>query len=346
VIVARPALERLDQWLHDHDVTGWDPYDGLASPVARLAKGRWLRQATVQVIKRAPEGTRKLLGVPQHRLTKALALVAVGLGGATWLPDAEVRRDRLISEICEHRGADAWGYEFDVQTRWGYYPAGSPNAIVTAFAVEAVAGRLEKSERAAIVKWLTGPMWADGYFRYVAGNNTLVHNASMLSARALELLEPGHPHVAEAIRTSTRGLPDGGIWPYGEDSGLAWVDNFHTGYVIAAFLDLEPAYPEVTATLDVAVRRYFTECFSPTGEPYYYAGGTGPVDIHNIASAVGLTQRLAGTPRGHRDVAARCLQFALGFQRGDGAFVPHPRAVPFVRWNQAHMHRALCEVTR
>lgn len=342
---AKGALERLDLWLQRHEITGWDPYDGLASPLGRVARGRRPRQATVQAIKHAPAGVRRILRVPEHRPTKALALVASGLRRATWLDGATQRQERLVDEIRGRRGLDAWGYEFDVQTRWGYYPAGSPNAIVTAFAVEASVDQLDGHERRAIVRWLTGPMWADDHFRYVEGNGTLVHNASVLSARALERLAPGHPFVVKAIRTSTAALPDGGLWPYGKSPRLTWVDNFHTAYVIDALIDLEPIYPAVGATLDAAVERYFDHCFSRTGQPYYYAGGEGPVDIHNIATAVSLTQRIAGSPRGRAAIAAKCLEFALSLQRADGAFVSGPRAVPFVRWNEAHMHRALSEAT-
>ena len=36
-------------------------------------------------------------------------------------------------------GERAWGYHWDMQTRWSFYPAGSPNVVVTAFACSAPA---------------------------------------------------------------------------------------------------------------------------------------------------------------------------------------------------------------
>ncbi len=58
------------------------------------------------------------------------AVAGLGLGALTQL-DA----DRTAGPV-------AWGYPFDVQTRWSFYPAGSPNVVVTSFAVQ---GLLEGS---------------------------------------------------------------------------------------------------------------------------------------------------------------------------------------------------------
>lgn len=338
------ALDRLDLWLVRRDATGWDPYDGLASPLAKLVRGRRPRQAVAQLIKRAPGSLRRAAAVPQHRMSKTLALLAASLGVATWLPRAEQRRLDLIAELVSRRGADAWGYEFDVQTRWGHYPAGSPNAVVTAFACEVVAAALSVDDRARVVEWLTGPMWAGNHFRYVPGNPTLVHNANVLAARTLQRLSPGHPLVDEAVSTTVRALPDNGLWPYGESAGLAWVDNFHTAYVLDALLDLTPAREYVATSIDRAAACYVQRCFTADGRPYYYAERPGPLDVHNVATALNMLKRLHDLGLARAAVLEGCAEFALSLQRQDGAFVAKPGAVPFVRWNQAHMHLALAKV--
>lgn len=338
------ALDLLDLWLVRHDATGWDPYDGLASPVARLARRRRHRQVVAQVIKRAPAGIRRAVAVPQHRMSKTLALLAASLGVAEWLPRAEQRRAALIAELVSRRGLDAWGYEFDVQTRWGFYPAGSPNAIVTAFACEVVAPALPDDDRARVVEWLTGPMWAVNHFRYVPGNPTLVHNANVLAARALQRLSPGHPLVDEAVSTTIQALPDDGLWPYGESATLAWIDNFHTAYVLDALLDLASGSDDAARAIDRASAAYVQQCFDGDGRPYYYARRRGPIDVHNVATALNMLKRLRRLGLAPAKALAGCTEFALSLQRADGAFVAKPGAVPFVRWNQAHMHLALAKV--
>ncbi len=274
-------------------------------------------------------------------MSKTLALLAASLGRSVWLPRAQERRAELIQELVARRGRDAWGYEFDVQTRWGFYPAGSPNAIVTSFVCEVVGPALPELDRERVVEWLTGPMWHGQYFRYVPGNDTLVHNASVLAARALHRLSPGHPYVAAAVFTTVEALPPQGLWTYGEGPNLRWVDNFHTAYVLDALLDLAVEGGSVVGTLERAAQAYVKQCFGGDGRPHYYAGRPGAVDVHNVATALSMLTRLHRLGWAPSDLLAKCTSHALSLQRDDGAFVARRGAVPFVRWNQAHMHLAL-----
>ena len=67
---------------------------------------------------------------------------------------------RVAVEQRAVEGIDrAWGYEFDVQTRWSFYPARTPNIIVTTFVANAFLdwyerdgdGRIWRSPAAAAV---------------------------------------------------------------------------------------------------------------------------------------------------------------------------------------------------
>ena len=195
------ALLALDEHLRRIDYTGPDPYDGLGARwSAKIPRGR-PKQAVVQLIKRSPIDVRRPLGVPQQRMTKTLSLAVLGLSQAGWLPDAKERAERLADDILARRNDDGgWGYEFDVQTRWGFYPAGSSNAIATAFAVEALhtVGRpIPVSVRAWIERDLVHP---EGFLRYTAGSNTLVHNANVLAARALHRAGGRDEQVIRAVQ--------------------------------------------------------------------------------------------------------------------------------------------------
>jgi hypothetical protein len=340
----RDALFGLDRWLSACDLTGWDPYDGLASPLAALTHGRRSRQLVVQTIKRlGPEGRRRLR-VPQHRMTKTLALVSAGLKRAPWLPAAAQRRSALSDELRSRRGPAAWGYEFHVQTRWGYYPAYSPNVIVTAFVLEEVSHSLNQSEKNSLIEWFESEMWTGRHFRYVPGNDTFVHNANVLAARALYRIAPDHPYVRRAVALTSAALPEGGLWPYGEERHLAWVDSFHTAYVLDALLDLRESSPAAEKALEQAAQIFDRVCFSDEGVPHYYAGGGGPVDVHNVATSLNLLERLRRSavlePRSLRGA----LNYALGLRGIDGSFRPRPDATAYPRWNDAHMHKALGEV--
>ena len=52
----------------------------------------------------------------------------------------ELARDALQTLFDDRTcGEDGWGYPWDTQTRWSYYPGGSPNVVATAFSANALA---------------------------------------------------------------------------------------------------------------------------------------------------------------------------------------------------------------
>src|SRR5262245_12858801 len=135
---ARAAVDSLSAALERSNFVGWDPYDALASPALR-AVGRTplLRQAATQGLKALAFNPRRLLGVPATENSKALALFTSAYARLARLePDGRFAGLALaLAERLEGRalpmgdGAAGWGYPFDVQTRWGYYPRTRPNAV-------------------------------------------------------------------------------------------------------------------------------------------------------------------------------------------------------------------------
>jgi hypothetical protein len=169
----------------DADFRGPDPYDGLwwRWPPA-LVSGPRRRQVLMQLHARSPVDVRPLyrrrhplipkavgifasVGARAHRLTGAEPPLRVALRGAELLT-----ADRTA-------GAQAWGYHWDMQTRWSFYPAGSPNVVVTAFGAAGLleaatqAGLSELSARAReAARWVLQELWVEpeGYFAYHPGD--------------------------------------------------------------------------------------------------------------------------------------------------------------------------------
>ena len=340
----RRALERLDSYVRHHDYTGYDPYDALRSPVARRLGRPRSRQALVQLVKRAPANLRRPLGVPPTKMAKALALFCSGLARADFLPDATGRRRELARTLDSTRVDGAWGYEFDVQTRWAHYPAGSPNVIATSFVVEALRDSDMLRPSDAALAWFEEHMLhPDGFVRYVPGNDILIHNANLLGARALQRLCPGHSFVPRAVETTLAARRPDGLWWYGEHPSLRWIDNFHTAYVLLALRDLEDLHPSFSTGWRDSVEAWARTCFDADGCPRYYAGRRGPIDVHNIATAVHALAAFASVPACHQ-LLPGALSVLLRLQRPDGAFRATRRQPPYMRWNQAHAFRALAEV--
>jgi hypothetical protein len=336
-IAARTAAETLADRLERDDFRGFDPYDALASPALRaIARGRIGRTAAIQALKRAPVNVRPLLGVPRLEHTKALALSLSAY--------ARLRRplDSLADRL-ERKQDDAggFGYDFDVQTRWGSYRAGQPNAVATAFALHALldAGRRDSARRAA--DFALRRLWVDPWFAYYDGARTCIHNASMLLAGAIE--RAGGDGAAEAGRAADyaveRQRPDGS-WPYGEGPRLGWVDGFHTAYLLDALARFR-AHAEALRRGLAFYRRYLLDS---DGAARASVDSRYPVETHAAAWAVILLCRV-----GDHAGAARALDFALSrLRRRDGrfAFRLHRRfrvSIPYVRWSDAHMLLALSE---
>jgi hypothetical protein len=154
---ATAAAVRVSSALERAGFVGWDPYDALASPVVgRLARTRFLRRAAIQTLKRSPLNARPLLRIPRQEHTKATALLVSAYARLARLePDehyaelAATLARRLADRAVRIGDAAGWGYDFDVQTRWGHYRRGEPNAVATAFSAHALmdAAELAADER-------------------------------------------------------------------------------------------------------------------------------------------------------------------------------------------------------
>jgi hypothetical protein len=340
------AIQRLDIGAQRSDLSGPDPYDGLSSPYFRSLGRLRTRQVAVQLVKRAPRGTREVLRMTPVRMTKALSLFLRGyLRAQRWQPLWAERVPGLIADIASRqRPQGGWGYEFDVQTRWAFYPAGSPNIVVTSFAIEALsaADALEHVSEQTW-RWLGQEMITDsGYVRYVPDSDKLIHNANLLGSRAL--VRSGNQDLitlaASAIdHTLDRQRPDGS-WAYGEGSGLGWIDNFHSVYVLSCLLDLGHVRP--TGEAFARGIRFWGDTFMRSVPARYFPGSAGRVDLHNLSTALlPFSWPEADLSATARDAHVRSL---LGFQRRDGLLRTRPWAPSYMRWSNAHAFDALTAV--
>ena len=155
------------RWCRGESWMGYDPYDGLNSPVARWwpLRNRLARTALTQLVKRSPVNLRPLLGIRKAANPKGLALAARAIlllarrenetlpadllnDAAPSTPMLSHSRDSLANDLralllklLDMRSAayeeDCWGYNFDWQSRAFFAPRGTPNAVCTVFAAHA-----------------------------------------------------------------------------------------------------------------------------------------------------------------------------------------------------------------
>jgi len=346
VALARDWLAALDEQLVCGNYAGPDPYDALTSPILRRLPSSLLRRIATQSVKRSPVDLRAMLRVRPVRMAKTLGLVAGSLAMAPWLPAASERRAALAQDLRDARNSDGgWGYEFDVEMRWGGYPAGSSNIVATAFVVDGLRkGGCDDQISSTAAGFIESQLSRGDYIAYAASSDALIHNANLLGAVTLQRLVPGHPLVRASLHTTLGAQRADGTWPYGQGPRTAWVDSFHTGYVLQALLGLEDAHPEVADSLERGIDAWLREGFSMRGPRYYLGRDDGPLDVHNIATSLSVLARLA--PK--RELATELLPATLAslgrLRRRDGTFSARNHGEPFCRWELAHVHRALAEV--
>jgi hypothetical protein len=365
------AAGRLSGALESENFAGWDPYDALASPLLRrCARTPLLRRLAIQSLKWSPINPRPVLGVPKQQHTKALALCASAYARLAWLDEgarygelARTLGQRLAERVIDRPdGGAGWGYDFDVQTRWGYYRRGQPNAVATAFAAHAlldVGSRGEDPSLEELPRRAAAFMCSElleeepggSFFRYFPGADTAIHNASLLLASVIARLD-GSEHYAAAERAvhfSLERQRADGSWPYGEHPGLGWVDGFHTAYVLdsLATWHRRTGGAEIGEAITRGLRLYLDRLIEPTGAPRATLDSLYPIDIHSASTAVTTLSGLQGYDDRALQTAERVLEWTLrNMTRRDGRFAfrrhrPLRNSVPYVRWSDGHMLLAL-----
>ncbi len=353
--------------------SGVDPYDGLSGArVPQALRSAWRgRQSVIQLAKRCP-WVRAPLGVAPRRFAKADACLVAGYVRLWELTGEQLYRDsadELLGDLeakrIGSRERACWGYEFDVQTRWAFYPAGSPNIIVTTFAAHALldaadafcdqeAATLALKAALFVAEELVGRTDAGlPYIRYAVGVDKLVHNANVLGAGVLARVgkrfgrDDLRALAAEVAATTFDSGAEPGMWPYGEGS-LGWTDSYHTGYIIDGLAwVLDGHVAKWNRLLRESLRAYIVRFFEEDGLPRFGPDRRYPVDIHSAATAIDVLSRLAWVDTEALPLASKIAAWTgLHMLTSDGMFFFqlhrfYKDRTPYMRWGQAHMLKAL-----
>jgi hypothetical protein len=358
---ARTAAEALCAQAALSEWSGPDIYDALGArwPSA-LTGGKRRRQALIQLHARSPVDLRPLSRRSHARIAKAVALFAAADLRLGQLGDAEAgARARHALQLLAgdvSAGPVAWGYPWDVQTRWSFYRAGSPNVIVTAFSIETLraAGRALNdtalTERAdAAARWVQDELFVPdlGAYAYHPGSGSVIHNASLLGARAAWPLGDSDPNVrasvARAVERTLAAQADDGSFPYGEGPGLEWVDSFHTAYVLECLADLQEVDPgAVSPALERGAAYWQEHFFDGRGRALLWPDREFPEDGHSAGSGLTALVRLAAAGLDTMPLVERVAERTATamVKQGHGVHRRYrwgPTRVRYVRWASAHL---------
>jgi hypothetical protein len=374
-LIAETAL-RLLAYCRQEGWAGYDPFDGLNSRLLKpllLTRSRFLRLAVTQALKRAPVNLRPLLMVPKGETPKAFALFTTALLRLRRLgivSDDHMMQetlDRLIHLRSPGQERCCWGYNFDWQSRGFFLPRFHPNIICTTFGGNALLDAFAASgnEELLDLAWSAGEFLLQGLnitrgrdeicFSYTPLDHTRIHNANLLGAAFLARLARLRPHppfeeaARMALRFSVRRQAEDGSWPYGEEPGQEWIDNFHTGYNlvalkgIAAALDDEEARRALARGADFYRAHFFNDgCIAR-----YYHDKMWPVDIHSVAQSIITLCELSGAGGQDVSMAVSVCEWACRNMRSPRGYFYYQKTekymnrIPYMRWSQAWMLEAL-----
>ena len=374
---------RLMERSHADGYAGWDPFDGLESRIFQATPLRHIapaRVAWLQMVKRSPWNLRPLLRVPKGVNAKGLALFAL----------AELSRFRTSRDLAHRerateildvlrtltintpRGA-AFGYNFDWQSRAFFAPKGTPTIVPTAFAARAFLESFHETGGAAdleiprkvcrfIISGLQRPheTASELCFSYSAGDQSIIYNASLLAAETLAAvgaIEKNDQYLnlaAKAARYVINMQGERGEWAYGPKLRHAWIDNFHTAFILSSLARIGEDVPAIREDANDAIANGFefwiNNFFDDDGAPKYFDTQTFPIDIHSAAAAIVTLCDLQGTDNRALPLAEKIAGWTVREMWNEAGFFAYQKralstvSIPFVRWGQAWMAYAVARL--
>ena len=340
--------------------SGWrgpDPFDGLWWHWPRpVVAGKRRRQTVMQIHVRSPVDIRRLYRRSHPLIPKALGIFASASARLWRLTGEERCRELAVDALTalerDHSaGESAWGYWWDMQTRWSFYRAGSPNIVVTAFAAQGFQECAEalgldhlsvRARNAAL--WVREVLWLPDrqIFVYHPGSTVLIHNANLLGAALVRRLLPGDASPDAALVPTLAAQEADGSWPYGSGAGnLGFVDSFHTGYVLSCLVPFAER-EDVSAALARGAGYYTSRFFDRDGRALLWPNRRYPEDAHSAGTALSTLALLCRFGLAKRELLERVTRRVLTHVvRGDHAVHRRGRwwrsTVHYLRWCDAHV---------
>lgn len=370
------ALMRLDGWIQRANWMAYDAFDGLSSPYAPLftRNNPLLKRVWQQAVRRSPINLRPMLGIKPAMSTKAMGFFAQGYlrlyqtyGEAVFLE----RMTFCLAWLMENRAAGfqgyCWGNHFDYQSRGGYIRKGTPTIVWTGLiahafldAYEALGDARYLAVARSVCDFILNDLgWMDFpegvVLRYYPKADIQVHNSSLIGASVLARVgalsaNPRYRELAErAVRFTVHHQTGNGAWYYGVGPQWAWIDSFHTGYVLEALNTVRRCTG--SNTYDAALRRgyaFFIETFFlPDGTPRYYAHKTSPIDIQCASQAIQTLVNLRALHPHSAATADTVATWTISNMQDKAGYFYYRRyplvtnRTPTLHWGQATMFAAL-----
>lgn len=372
----RQSLFLLLRHMEREEFKGYDPYDGLTSPLFKLpllSSHHKIRFYSQQVVKRSRLNLRPLLGIRKNLnpVTLGLAVQAyAALYKSTAKNEYRQQAESLISKLTTLRAngfhGSCWGYDFPWEARYATIPAYQPTVVATGIIANGLfeAHRAMQSVESAkhvvsaadfVMKDLNRHQESDGSFcfSYSPFDREMVFNASMKGVRLLSqayAISGNQEYIstaAQAVKWVMKHQNADGAWIYSQRETGKWVDNYHTGYI----LDCLDTYITLsgdnmfTSGLNKGLSYYTANFITDEGLPKFYDKVAYPVDC----TAAGQT--LLTLVRFHKTNEAIKVAHWMHRHMQDESghfyfrkYKSHTEKTDFMRWSDAWMLAGLSEL--
>jgi hypothetical protein len=388
---ASEAVGRFIAWLDRFGELSQDAHDFWAFETGRRAKALYYRHRITGTVATAPFVFLDTVVPSSRSLVRERARFPIGdahyaLGFYAWAEATgdegfATRAEHFLHELeasrCPGYEEWCWGYPFDWQTTVGLFEAGRPLLTSIPYCYEAfeagyeATGKAEflaimESAAAFVHERIPAPEVRPGVraSAYTPLDERRVVNAS--AYRGALLLSAGRRFEQEewtadglaCIAFVLDAQADDGSWLYALDGHDAFVDNFHTCFVLKNLFKAWRISGDDAAktALELGYRYYRSHLLDDRGRPRPFARPQRLVlhrgDLYDYAEGIYLGELVRETiPEAGEVLDGLVRELLDGWTLPDGHFVTRKlvvgqNRVPYHRWGQAQTFNALARYCR
>lgn len=352
------AVKKLDVWVQQREMAGYDPYDLRGTGLYLWATNPSRRRSLLAKLMRGgfaviddnfPISIRRLFGVRPSINAKAMGLFAKAYLNlhsidecAAWLNKAIACLNWLEAHPSRGYSGPCWGYPFDWQSTI-FIPKGTPSSVVSWTVGDAFwqMYRITGEQRyldicEGVCKFFVTDLNCDWpssdqlCFSYTPVDRMHVLNATLFVGEFL--VRVGHETGEVEYERKGRAVANYVIANQNTDGSWAYfglvdrkpptTDHYHTGFVLRMLQSISDATGD--RKYEVAVNKgfefYWNKMFEPSGLPRYLVNKVYPVNIHAIAEALICLKVFNGRYRDTRDRLQWVLEWALNTMRDESGY--------------------------
>ena len=387
------SIDRFVSWLERFGEVSQDQYDFWATSSGQQAKSLYYRIPWLGSIAVAPFvfldaflpaarrwfWERQRFPIADAHFAMGFAFLYTVTGQTKYYQKAVHFLNVLKATRCPGYENYGWGYPFDWMTKTGLYKRFTPLITTTPYVYEAYAACFEIDGDHKLLDIMRSialhvandyhdeeireNVWACSYIpRNKLANVSTGHVINANSYRAFMLADASDRFAVEEYWKIAQGnlnfvlesQRSDGSWFYATDANSAFIDHFHTCFVLKNLIKIERLTGH-TGCRD-AIKRgnefYFAHLLDENDLPKPFAKTqrmtTFRRDLYDFAESINLALLQMGNYKEFRRVLESQLSHLLShWQRSDGSFRTRQlllgwNNVPYHRWAQSQLFRSLC----